>query len=156
MQQASMQHLPPQQRTSRPARARTTAGRRTPTVVLADDSIFQRMMTRAMLEAEGYHVLEAADGREVLDLVRLSHPDLIVMDIAMPSMDGVTTARRLRTGPGGLARVPIVFLSALAGSDDRDTALAAGGDEYLVKPVSNRELLAVVRRYSGPRGESDQ
>ncbi|HET6700188.1 MAG TPA: response regulator [Gemmatimonadaceae bacterium] len=153
MQQASMQHLPLQERTSRPAPVRTTAGRRTPTVVLADDSIFQRMMTRAMLEAEGYHVLEAADGREVLDLVRLSHPDLIVMDIAMPSMDGVTTARRLRTG---LARVPIVFLSALAGSGDRDTALAAGGDEYLVKPVSNRELLAVVRRYAGTPGESDQ
>jgi CheY-like chemotaxis protein len=156
MQQASMQHHPPQQRTPGPAPARSTVGRRTPTVVLADDSIFQRMMARAVLEAEGYQVLEAADGREVLDLVRLAHPDLIVMDIAMPSMDGVTTARRLRTGHGGLARVPIVFLSALGGSGDRDTALAAGGDEYLVKPVSDHELLAVVRRYAGTPGEADQ
>jgi len=145
-----MQHLPAEKRSSRPAPTRTTAGRRIPTVVLADDSIFQRMMTRALLEAEGYHVLEAADGRGVLDLVQLSHPDLIVMDIAMPSMDGVTTARRLRTGRG--ARVPIVFLSALAASGDRDTALAAGGDEYLVKPVNNRELIAVVRRYAGSGG----
>jgi DNA-binding response OmpR family regulator len=52
--------------------------------------------------------------------------------------------------------VPIVFLSALGGSGDRDTALAAGGDEYLVKPVSDHELLAVVRRYAGTPGEADQ
>jgi CheY-like chemotaxis protein len=127
----------------------TTAGRRAPTIVLADDSILQRMMTRALLEAEGYHVLEAGDGREVLELVRLSHPDLIVMDIAMPSMDGVTAARRIRGAPSAVARVPIVFLTALAASGDRDTALAAGGNEYLVKPVGDRELLSVVRRYAG-------
>lgn len=150
-----MQHSPLEKRSSRPAPMPTTAGRRVPTIVLADDSIFQRMMTRALLEAEGYHVLEAGDGREVLDLVKLSRPDVVIMDIAMPSMDGVTAARRIRGGAGALAGVPIVFLTALAASGDRDTALAAGGNDYLVKPISDRELLSVVRRYAqGVEGPS--
>lgn len=150
MQQSSFEN-----QSSRPAPTPARTGRRVPTIVLADDSIFQRMMTRALLEAEGYHVLEAGNGREVLELVRLTRPDLIVMDIAMPSMDGVTAARRLRGAPTAVAGVPIVFLTALAASGDRDTALAAGGNEYLVKPVGDRELLAVVRRYAGGDEGSD-
>lgn len=149
-----MQHSSLEKRPSRPAPMPTRAGRRVPTIVLADDSIFQRMMMRALLESEGYQVLEAGDGREVLQLVKLSPPDLVVMDVAMPSMDGVAAARRIRGGSGAVARVPIVFLSALGASGDRDTALAAGGDDYLVKPISDRELLAVVRRYAqGPGGQ---
>jgi CheY-like chemotaxis protein len=123
------------------------AGRRAPTVVLADDSIFHRMMMRALLEA--------GDGREVLDLVKLARPDVVIMDIAMPAMDGVTAARRLRAQSGSVGRIPIVFLTALSASGDRDTALAAGGDDYLVKPISDRELLRVVRRYVDGAASSD-
>jgi CheY-like chemotaxis protein len=104
------------------------------------------MMTRALLEAQGYRVLEAGDGREVCELVRDSRPDVVVMDIAMPSMDGVTAARRIRAAGGASAHVPIVFVTALAASVDRDSALAAGGNEYLVKPFSDRELLRVLER----------
>lgn len=148
MQQAPMQHSRLEKASSRPASMPSRVGRRVPTIVLADDSIFQRMMTRALLEAEDYQVLEAGDGREVVELVKLSRPDLVLMDIAMPSMDGVTAARRLRAAGGAGARVPIVFLSALAASSDRDTALAAGGNDYLVKPIGDHELLSVVRRYT--------
>ena len=143
-----MQQSPLEKRSSRPAPMPTRAAQRVPRVVLADDSIFQRMMTRALLESDGYQVLEAADGREVLELVRLTRPDLVVMDVAMPSMDGVTATRRIRSGAAATADVPIVFLSALSASGDRDMALAAGGDDYLVKPISDRELLTVVRRYA--------
>jgi two-component system OmpR family response regulator len=122
------------------------AERRVATIVVADDSILQRMMTRAVLEAEGYQVLEAGDGREVCELVRASRPDAVVMDVAMPSMDGVTAARRIRAQGGASARIPIVFLTALGASVDRDIALAAGGNEYLVKPFSDRELLKVLER----------
>src|SRR5688572_13496607 len=132
MQQASMQHSSLEKRSSRPAPMPTRVGRRVPTIVLADDSIFQRMMTRTFLEAAGYQVLEAGDGREVIDLVKRSSPDLVVMDIAMPAMDGVTAARRIRAGAAAVARVPIVFLSGLAAPGDRDTALAAGGNDYLI------------------------
>ena len=141
----------PIERSPRPAPIPTKAGRRVPTILLADDSIFQRMMTRALLEAEGYHVLEAADGREAIELVRVARPDVVVMDIAMPSMDGVTAARRLRAGTGTDARVPIVFLTALSAPGDRDTALAAGGNDYLVKPFGNRELLRVIERFTKGR-----
>lgn len=120
-----------------------------PTVILADDSILQRMMMRAVLEAEGFHVLEAGTGREVIDLVRLARPDLVLMDIAMPSMDGITAARRLRGESGGAAEIPIVFLTALDESDDRDRALAAGGNDYLVKPIGDAELVRVVKEWVG-------
>ena len=143
-----MQHSAPEERSSRPAQKPSKAGRRVPKVVLADDSIFHRMMMRTLLETEGYHVLEAGDGREALELVGLERPDVVVMDIGMPSMDGVTTARRIRGGTGPTAGVPIVFVTGLAQSVDRDTALAAGGNAYLVKPIGNRELLAAVRRYA--------
>jgi CheY-like chemotaxis protein len=87
--------------------------------------------------------------------VKLARPDLIVMDIAMPSMDGVSAARRIRAASGAMARIPIVFLTALAASGDRDMALAAGGDDYLVKPIGDRELLSVVRRYATGREGQD-
>jgi CheY-like chemotaxis protein len=150
-----MQHRSLENRSPRPAPMPRKAGRRAPTVVLADDSIFHRMMMRALLEADGYHVLEAGDGREVLDLVKLARPDVVIMDIAMPAMDGVTAARRLRAQSGSVGRIPIVFLTALSASGDRDTALAAGGDDYLVKPISDRELLRVVRRYVDGAASSD-
>ena len=145
-----MQHSTREERLVRPAPKPAKARRRVPKVVLADDSIFHRMMMRILLETEGYDVLEAGDGREALELVRLERPDVVVMDVAMPSMDGVTTARRIRGSTGSTAGVPIVFVSALAASVDRDTALAAGGNDYLVKPIGNRELLAAVRRYARP------
>ena len=143
-----MQHSTYEERSPRPAPMPTKAGRRVPTIVLADDSIFFRVMVRTLLEREGYHVLEAGDGREAVELVRLERPDMVLMDIGMPSMDGVTTARRIRAIAGASARIPIVFLTALAAAVDRETALAAGGNDYLVKPIGNRELLAVVSRYA--------
>jgi CheY-like chemotaxis protein len=148
MQQASMQHHPLEKRPTRRAPMPAKAGRRAATIILADDSILHRMMTRALLEAEGYHVLEAGNGREVLDLLQLAHADLILMDVAMPSMDGVTAARRIRGEGDEVADVPIVFLTALGTSGDRASALAAGGNDYLLKPISERELLRVVERFA--------
>jgi CheY-like chemotaxis protein len=107
------------------------------------------MMMRAVLESEGFHVLEAATGREVIELVHLAHPDLVLMDVAMPSMDGITAARRLRGEGGHAAEMPIIFLTALNESDDRERALAAGGNAYLVKPVGDGELVRAVRAWLG-------
>ena len=148
-----MQHSPREHRQEESGSKRKKA-RRVPTVVIADDSIVQRMMARTMLEAKGYRVLEAADGREVVDLVHRSNPDVVVMDVAMPRMDGVTAARRIRTEAD--AKVPIVFLSALSARIDRETALAAGGNDYLVKPVANQELIQAVERFVRRSGRARQ
>jgi len=117
-------------------------------VLIVDDSPSHLLAIQRVVEKLGHSVITAEDGDSAMKLVDTKHPDLIVMDIAMPSMDGVTAARRIRAQSGTMARVPIVFMTALAASGDRDTALAAGGNDYLVKPISDRELLAVVRRYA--------
>jgi CheY-like chemotaxis protein len=150
-----MQHYPLEKRPTRPAPKPATPDRPVPTIILADDSILHRMMTRALLESEGYHVLEAGNGREVLDLMQLARADLILMDVAMPTMDGVTAARRIRGEMDELADVPIVFLTALGTSGDRASALAAGGNDYLVKPIAERELLRVVDRLARGAGGAE-
>lgn len=147
-----MQHHALEKRSTGPTPMPAKAARRAATIILADDSIFQRIMTRALLEAAGYRVLEAASGREVLDLLQLAPADLILMDVAMPSMDGVTATRRIRGEANEVADVPIVFLTALGTSSDRAGALAAGGNDYLVKPISERELLRVVERHTKGAG----
>jgi CheY-like chemotaxis protein len=148
MQQAVMQHHTPHNRSTEASGPSEEDAASVRTVILADDSILQRMMTRAMLEAAGYHVLEAGNGREVLELAASMHPDLIIMDVAMPAMDGISATRRIRADDTEVCETPIVFVSALDEIADRQSALAAGGDEYLVKPVSDRELLRVVERWT--------
>lgn len=147
-----MQHHTNAKHASEPVRKQERLGRARRTVILADDSILQRMMTRTMLESRGYQVLEAGTGSEVIELVRTMRPDLVIMDVAMPTMDGISATRRIRADAGGAGDVPIVFLTALNDGADRQSALAAGGDEYLVKPVSDRELLRVVERFTDGKG----
>jgi len=99
-------------------------------------------MLARTLEAEGYAVTAAADGGPALAAVERSTPDLVVLDVAMPGVDGLGVCRRLRGR--GLA-VPILLLTARDGVPDRVAGLDAGADDYLVKPFATEELLARVR-----------
>ena len=99
------------------------------------------MLSRT-LAAEGYAVEASPDGGTALAAVERSAPDLVVLDVAMPGVDGLTVARRLRDK--GLA-VPILFLTARDAVTDRVAGLDAGGDDYLVKPFAAEELLARIR-----------
>jgi two-component system response regulator MprA len=110
-------------------------------LVVDDDAPIRRMLSRT-LGAEGYEVALAADGSEALVEVERSVPDLIVLDVAMPGLDGITVARRLRAR--GLA-VPILMLTARDELEDRVRGLDAGADDYVVKPFETDELLARVR-----------
>ena len=116
-------------------------------LVVDDDLNIQRVLVFT-LKQEGFEVHVASDGQAGVEMAAAIDPDLILMDVAMPSMDGVTTARRIRSDSEEVAGVPIVFVTALSASDDRANALAAGGNDYLVKPIDERELLRVVRRYA--------
>jgi two-component system response regulator MprA len=109
--------------------------------VVDDDAPIRRMLERT-LEAEGYDVALAEDGGMALAAVERAVPDALVLDIAMPGLDGIAVCRRLRTK--GLA-VPILFLTARDAVADRVAGLDAGAEDYLVKPFATEELLARVR-----------
>jgi two-component system response regulator MprA len=110
-------------------------------LVVDDDAPILRMLQRT-LEAEGYDVQTAADGGAALAAVERAVPDVLVLDVAMPGVDGLAVCRRLRGK--GLA-VPILLLTARDAVADRVAGLDAGADDYLVKPFAAEELLARVR-----------
>ena len=110
-------------------------------LVVDDDRPIRRMLERT-LAAEGYGVTTVADGGAALAAVERSVPDLLILDVAMPGLDGLAVARRVRAK--GLP-VPILFLTARDAVSDRVGGFEAGGDDYLVKPFAMAELLVRVR-----------
>ena len=108
------------------------------TILLVDDDQNLREVARYALSQAGFRVEEAANGRDALAAARARPPDLIVLDVRMPEMDGLETCRELRK----TSRVPIVFLSSADEEIDRVLGLELGGDDYLGKPFSPRELVA--------------
>src|SRR6184192_3111410 len=112
------------------------------TVLVVDDDPPIRRMLERTFAAEGYRVEAAADGGEALAAVERAVPDLLVLDVAMPGIDGLAVCRRLRSR--GLA-VPILLLTARDAVPERVAGLDAGADDYLVKPFAPDELLARIR-----------
>jgi PAS domain S-box-containing protein len=110
-------------------------------ILLADDNRDMRNYLRRLLESEGYRVMAAGDGEEALEALRQERPDLILSDVMMPKLDGFGLLRRVRSD-ATLADVPVLLLSARAGSEAQVEGLDAGADDYLAKPFAARELLA--------------
>jgi two-component system, OmpR family, response regulator MprA len=113
-----------------------------PSVLVVDDDAPVRRMLERTLGAEGYDVCAAADGGAALAAVERAVPDLVVLDVAMPGLDGLAVARRLR---GKRLATPVLLLTARDGVADRVAGLDAGADDYLLKPFAPEELLARVR-----------
>jgi len=113
-------------------------------VLLVDDERAIRTICRVNLEGDGMEVLEAADGSEVLELVRTEQPSLVLLDVMMPHVDGWTAAAALRGDPG-TRDIPVVFLSARAAREDRLRAQQLGAVGYVVKPFDPVELGGIVR-----------
>ncbi len=120
------------------------------TVMVVDDYDEVRLLTKRALESFGYRVLEAASGTEAVRLAQAESPDLILMDLSMPNMDGFATIHRLRKLLG-LRDVPVIALSAHAAREVREDALAAGCREFITKPVLFDRLKSVVERYLPPK-----
>jgi two-component system cell cycle response regulator len=114
-----------------------------PRILLADDSATVRAIAREELVAAGYEVLEAADGAEALAVALDRAPDVVLLDIEMPVMDGYETVQALKADPR-TADIPVVFLTGRVGPDDVVRALRLGGHDYLRKPPEAAELLARV------------
>lgn len=117
-----------------------------PLVLVADDNQVNRLSVQASLKDTPYEVLEAADGQQAVDLALERRPDLILMDLMMPRLDGLDATRVLK-GRDDTARIPILMLTALDDTDDRIAAFEAGATGFLNKPFDRLELLAHVRSY---------
>ena len=117
-----------------------------PVILLAEDEENNIRTLSTYLEAKGYQLVVARNGAEALSRAHDSKPALILMDIQMPGMDGLEAIRRIRADTA-LGQVPIIALTALAMSGDRERCLAAGADEYLTKPVSLKGLVATIEAH---------
>ena len=115
-------------------------------ILVVEDQEDNRQILRDLLGNAGYELTEAENGEEAIVAVDRRRPDLILMDIQLPLMDGYEATRRIRTKPN-LKSVPIIAVTSYALSGDEAKALAAGCDGYVTKPYSPRDLLAKVRTY---------
>ncbi len=125
-------------------------------VLVADDLNLNRIVIRTLLEGRGHQVLEAVDGVEALQKVRDERPDLVLMDLDMPHMDGWEAARRLRAAPGPERDTPIWALTGKAFVEDVQSSWEAGMDGHLAKPVVLEELVRVLRRSAGGRARDSR
>jgi len=122
-----------------------TKNPKSPTILLVEDYQETRTMLRTWLERRGYRLVEAGDGQEAVDLAPLAHPDLILMDLRLPELNGIAATRRLRQH-ADLKNVPVVVLSALDPAMFREAALSVGCVEYLTKPIDLDKLEELLLR----------
>ncbi len=116
-------------------------------VLIIEDNPLNLELARDLLEAAGYEVASALTARQGMDLVQQYSPDLILLDVALPDMDGLEAARRIKADPALMA-IPVVALSAHAMPRDRDLALQAGCNGYITKPIDTRRFAVEVSSYS--------
>lgn len=121
-------------------------------VLLVEDTEDNRFMMRRLLEMSSYEVVEAVNGKEAVDLAIEAHPDIILMDLSLPLIDGLGATRRIRE-VSGLEHVPIVAVSAHDTADFHAEALAAGCDAYITKPIDFAQLEELCERLLNGYGE---
>ncbi len=115
-------------------------------ILVVEDQEDNRQILEDLLSSVGYVVIHVADGAAAVVAAERERPDLILMDIQLPIMDGYEATRRIKANPA-LAKIPIIAVTSYALSGDEDKAAAAGCDGYVTKPFSPRELLAKIREY---------
>lgn len=109
-------------------------------ILVVDDETQYQHLLRVNLEKEGYNVITAGNGEDALEMVSSRHPDMVILDIVMPKLDGITTCERIRQ----FSSLPIIMLTARGEEQDRVRGLNVGADDYVVKPFSATELVARV------------
>ncbi len=117
-------------------------------ILLVEDQEDNRRIARDLLSSVGYEILEATNGEEGVAMAAAHRPDLILMDIQLPVLDGYEATRRIKADPA-LAHIPIIVVTSYALSGDDEKAIEAGCDAYVAKPYSPRQLLAKIRQFIG-------
>jgi two-component system, cell cycle response regulator DivK len=115
-------------------------------ILVVEDQPDNRQIIRDMLADTGYEIVEAENGEEALAAIAKQRPDLILMDIQLPVMDGYAATRRIKTDPA-LKSIPVIAVTSYALSGEEKKAREAGCDDYVPKPYSPRQLLAKIRQY---------
>jgi two-component system, cell cycle response regulator DivK len=116
------------------------------TILYVEDNPDNRTLVRRILLSEGYGLLEAKNATDALELLKTTKPDLILMDINMPDMDGYTLTAKIKTTPG-FERIPILALTANVMRGDKEKTLEAGCDGYIQKPLDFDELLREIEKF---------
>ena len=129
-----------------PSESDFPAPKRSPLILLAEDNEDNISTFSSYLEAKGYRIVVAKDGQEAINLTKAHHPELILMDIQMPGMDGLEAMRQIRVDPT-LVDVPIIALTALAMTGDQERCLEAGANHYLTKPVKLKQLANTIEQF---------
>jgi two-component system, cell cycle response regulator DivK len=115
-------------------------------ILVVEDQEDNRQILRDLLSNTGYEMVEAENGEEALSVAAAERPDLILMDIQLPILDGYEATRRIKADPA-LKAIPVIAITSYALSGDEEKARAAGCDDYVTKPYSPRKLLAKIRDY---------
>lgn len=124
-------------------------------ILIVDDDIDTLRLVGMMLEGEGFDIIAANNGQRAIALARSEVPDLIILDIMMPDVDGYAVAAQLRREISTRS-IPILIFTAKSGIDDKSLGLDLGADGFITKPISTRELLSQVERMLSPTGDSEQ
>jgi CheY-like chemotaxis protein len=114
-------------------------------ILIAEDNAVNRELLRELLEMRGHAVLEARDGEEALRVVEESKPDILLLDLGMPVLDGYGTVRKIRENPG-FATLPVLAVTAYAMQGDKERILSSGFDGYLSKPINPTLLFQELER----------
>jgi len=124
-------------------------------ILIVDDNPVNLKLAASILGFDGHQILEAAGAIQALDIIRQTPPDLILMDIALPGMDGLTLTRQLKADPA-TRHIHIIALTAFAMKGDDEKAKAAGCEGYITKPIDTRKLAAQVAEILGHAGKKDE
>ena len=122
-------------------------------ILVVDDNDMNLKLISAVLDLAGYDVVTADDAGAAFAAIRRAPPDLVLMDIQLPDLDGLEVTRRLKADPA-TADIPVIALTAYAMAGDEDKARAAGCDGYITKPIETRELSRVIEEYLARRHRS--
>ena len=118
-------------------------------ILIVEDNEMNRDMLSRRLERRGFAIVMAMDGQQGVDMARSEKPDLILMDMSLPVMDGWTATQTIKAD-AELAKIPVIALTAHAMAGDREKAMAAGCDDYDTKPIDLTRLLPKIEKYAGP------
>lgn len=121
-------------------------------ILIVEDNEKNLKLVRDVLQFKGYKTIEAMTGMEGVRLAREQHPDLVLMDIQLPDIDGITALAQLRDDPV-TAKVPVIAVSASVMPDDQQRIVASGFDAYITKPINVKSFVETVERFAGkPKG----